>query len=370
MQVVTAHSGQPVQQLVGAIGDALSSSGPALTVLPDAPPAWQRTIRDAVRADRQVPGPGLVVPTSGSTGAPVGVVLGAPALRWSAAAVNERLGGPGSWVLALPVTHVAGLMVLVRAVAGGTAVVRLADDWHRALSELPPGRRYTALVPTQVRRLLADDPSVLACFDAVLVGGAGLDPRLRTEAERVGARLVESYGMTETCGGCVHDGAPLPGVSVRLGQQGRVALAGPMLGQAYRHADGDAALAAQGWFTTNDVGQWHDGRLRVLGRRDDVVLTGGVSVSLARVDDLLAGHPDLADAAAVGLPDEEWGTRVVAVAVPVVGARPTWESVRSYVAERAEPGYVPRDLVLVDDLHRPAPGKVDRAGLARRLGGT
>jgi O-succinylbenzoic acid--CoA ligase len=369
VQVVTAHSGQPVQQLVGAVADALSS-GPALTVLPDAPPAWQRTIRDAVHADRQVRGPGLVVPTSGSTGAPVGVVLGAPALRWSAAAVDERLGGPGAWVLALPVTHVAGIMVLVRAVAGGTAVVQLADDWHRALSELPPGRRYTALVPTQVRRLLADDPSVLARFDAVLVGGAGLDPHLRIAAEQVGARLVESYGMTETCGGCVHDGVPLPGASVRLGRAGHVSIAGPMLGEAYRHADGDDALAADGWFTTNDVAQWHEGRLRVLGRTDDVVVTGGVSVSLAQVDDLLAGHPDLADVVAVGLPDEEWGTRVVAVAVPAPGAHPTWQSVRSYVAERAEPGYVPRDLLLVDDLHRPGPGKVDRAALARRLGGT
>lgn len=364
MRLVTAHDGQPLDDLRRALDRALSD-GPALAVLPQSPLAWQQVVRDAVHPERDVPGPGLVVPTSGSTGPPTGVVLHRDAVRWAATAVTERLGGDGSWVLALPLTHVAGMMVVARAGTSAMPVVRPNDDWAAALRRLPSGRRYTALVPTQLRRMLRSQPQTLASFDAVLVGGARLDPGLRTTAERHGVRLVESYGMTETCGGCVHDGVPLSGVSVRLEPDGRVSLAGPMLAQAYRRAEADEVLAPDGWFTTNDLGQWHDGTLRVLGRVDDVVLTGGVSVSLPHVESLLAGHPDLADVAVVGVPDEEWGTAVVAVVVPATGARPSLADLRAYAAERAEPAYCPRGLVLTDRLPRPAPGKIDRALLGR-----
>jgi O-succinylbenzoic acid--CoA ligase len=334
-------------------------------VLPAGPPAWQGAIHAALHAQRPV-ADGLVVPTSGSTGTPVGVVLSAAAVRWSAAAVVARLGGPGSWLLALPPTHVAGLMVLARALVSGDSAHAVSGSFTDSVAGMPPGRRYTALVPTQVRRLLDDEPDALASFDAVLVGGAGLDDRLRARAESAGVRLVESYGMTETCGGCVHDGEPLPGVDVRLDEAGTIALSGPMLAAGYRRERGDVPVASNGWFATHDLGQWAQGRLRVVGRDDDVVISGGVSVPLAAVDALLAEHPDLADAVAVGVPDGEWGTRVVAVAVPRPGTAPTLADVRSFVAARAEPAYVPRDLVLVDDLARPAPGKVDRAGTAAR----
>lgn len=347
-----------------AVADALSG-GPALGVLPEGPPAWRETVRAALHPQRDVPD-GLVVPTSGSTGAPVGVVLPAATVRWSAHAVVDRLGGPGAWLLALPPTHVAGLMVLARALVSGGPVHEWAGSFAEAVAAMPPGRRYTALVPTQVRRLLREAPDVLASFDAVLVGGAALDDRLRAQAE--GVRLVESYGMTETCGGCVHDGIPLPEVQVGVDGDGAIALSGPMLAAGYRRADSDEPVAVDGWFATHDVGEWSEGRLRVLGRDDDVVQSGGVSVPLPAVDALLAAHPDLADAVAVGVRDDEWGTRLVAVAVARPGRAPTLAGVRSFVAQRAEPAYVPRDLVLVDDLRRPAPGKVDRAAVAARLG--
>ncbi len=129
--------------------------------------------------------------------------------------------------------------------------------------------------------------------------------------------------MTETCGGCVHDGLALPGVHVRVSDVGAIALSGPMLADGYRRRHRDEPLTVDGWFATHDVGEWSDGRLRVLGRDDDVVTSGGVSVPLPAVDALLAEHPDVADAVAVGLvPDAEWGSRVVAVVVPRPGAAP------------------------------------------------
>lgn len=368
MQVLTADdSPASLDRLRGAVEQALSG-GVGLAVLPAGPPAWRETLTRAVQPDREV-ADGLVVPTSGSTGSPVGVVLSADAVRWSAQAVNDRLGGPGSWLLALPLTHVAGLMVLARAVVADCPVVAATRGWTDALERLPTGARYTAVVPTQLRRLLDDEPRVLAGLDAVVVGGASLSPSLRERAERAGVRVVDSYGMTETCGGCVHDGRPLSGVDVRIDPDGRVLLAGPMLATAYRRTGADELVAPDGWFATSDVGEWHDGRLRVAGRLDDVVTTGGVSVSLAAVDELLAQHPGIADVAAVGVPDDDWGTRVVAVAVPARGEAPTLESVRGFVAERAEPAYVPRQLVLVDDLGRPAPGKINRARVARLVEG-
>lgn len=368
MQLLTADDTEAAVQRVRRGVEQALSTGPGLAVLPAGPPLWRTTLTRAVAPERDLDA-GLVVPTSGSTGTPVGVVLSPDAVRWSAAAVNARLGGPGGWVLALPLTHVAGLMVIARSVVGEHPVTSAAAGWHQALDRLPTRPRYAAVVPTQLRRLLDDDTQPLARLDAVVVGGAGLDPRLRERAERVGVRVVESYGMTETCGGCVHDGRPLPGVDARVTDNGRVHLAGPMLASVYR-ADGvQRPVAPGGWFATSDLGEWRDGRLRVLGRVDDVVTTGGVSVSLAAVDALLAEHPDLADAAAVGVPDPDWGTVVVAVAVPTSSQAPTLTSVRAFMAERAEPAYVPRRLVLVDDLERPAPGKINRDRLAHLVEG-
>lgn len=368
MRVLTSGGGQAAIDDVRRGLELALSGGPCMTVLPSGPPTWRDALTRVVRPDRPAEA-GVVAATSGSTGTPVGVVLGADALRFCAEAVNARLGGAGGWVLALPLTHVAGLMVLARAVVGDGAVVGTDDGWADALERLPSPPRYTALVPTQLRRLLDEQASMLAALDAVLVGGAGVDETLRERAEEAGVRLVESYGMTETCGGCVHDGLPLPGVRVNLDGTGRIRLAGPMLATAYRRAERDEPVSTDGWFTTSDIGRWHDGRLDVVGRVDDVVTTGGVSVSLSAVDALLAGHPALADAAAVGVPDVEWGTRVVAVAVAAAGESPTLESLRRYVAERAEAAYVPRQLVLTDDLARPAPGKLNRAHLARLVEG-
>lgn len=368
---VSVDDGGSHERVRTSIARALSG-GPPVAVLPDGPPAWQQAIRAALVPQRPTDA-ALVVPTSGSTGRPRGVALGAPAVSYAASEVVDLLGGPGSWLLALPLTHVAGLMVLARAVVSQMPVVATPASLDpaavRACVEALPGRRYTALVPIQLHRLLEADPAVLRSFDAVLVGGAALPAPLADRAGREGVRVVESYGMTETCGGCVYDGVALPGVDVAA-TQGRLRVAGPVLASAYRDPSGDAPVASDGWFVTQDLGTVVDGRVSVRGRVDDVVTSGGVSVPLGTVDALLAEHPALADAVAVGVDDPEWGTRIVAVAVPRPGARPTLADVRAFLAQRVEPAAVPTRLVLVDDLGRPAPGKVDRRALVRRVAGS
>lgn len=352
-----------------ALAETLDPSArDALAVLPVGPLHWRDTLARAVQPARPVPDPvALVVPTSGSTGAPAGVLLSADGLAHAADAVVDRLGGPGSWLLALPLTHVAGLMVLVRALRSGQAVLPVdtrggfrPDRWADAVAALPAGRAYASLVPTQLARLLDADPEPLCRLDAVLLGGAAAPPGLLARATEHGVPVVASYGMTETAGGCVLDGSPLPGVQVDVAGDGRVTVAGPTVAWGVRRGGVDTPLHAR--LLTHDLGAWRDGLLRVHGRVDEVVQSGGVSVPLATVEALLHDHPQVREAAAVAVADPVWGSRVVAVAVARDPARPPAD-LRAFVHERAEPAFVPAEVVWVDALPRPAPGKVDRAAL-------
>lgn len=364
-------AGEPTDaaRVAAALAEALDPScGHALAVLPGGPQPWRDTLAGAVQPARPVPDPvALVVPTSGSTGAPAGVLLSADGLAHAADAVVERLGGPGSWLLALPLTHVAGLMVLVRSLRSGTAVVPVdtrggfrPERWADAVAALPAGRAYASLVPTQLARLLDADPEPLRRLDALLLGGAAAPPGLLARAADQGVAVVASYGMTETAGGCVLGGRPLPGVEVDVGEGGRLTVAGPTVAWGVRRGGVDTPL--HGRLPTHDLGAWQDGRLRVLGRVDEVVQSGGVSVPLATVDALLHDHPGVREAAAVAVADPVWGSRVVAVAVARDPAQPPAD-LRAFVHERAEPAFVPAEVIWVDALPRPVPGKVDRAAL-------
>jgi O-succinylbenzoic acid--CoA ligase len=322
-------------------------------------------LRGWLEADRPAP---LLIETSGSSGLPKRVVLSRAAVIASARATERRLGGPGPWALALPSAYVAGVQVVVRSLLAGHQPV--LDGWG--------GARFTSLVPTQLHRMLAspDDTAALAAMDAVLLGGGSIDPDLRRRAEDAGVRVVATYGSSETAGGCVYDGVPLDGVAVAVGAEGRIRIAGPVLFDGY---DGDPALTAaslvDGWFLTSDVGRLdEDGRLQVLGRLDDVVVSGGVKVPLPAVAARLREHPDVAAAEVLGVEDPEWGQRVVAFVVVIStssiqrstsstsgeGARP---QLRDWVAERHPRSWAPRDVVVVDALPLLANGKVDRAAL-------
>lgn len=304
----------------------------------------------------------LVVATSGSTGRPKRVVLSRDAMRASALATQARLGGPGQWVLNLPPTYVAGLQVLYRSVLAGTEPVVQVGDLDDAVEQMAGPRRYLSVVPTQLVRMLRDDPPegavvALQQLDAVLVGGGPLDPRVRAEAERHGIPVVQTYGMSETCGGCVYDGRPLDGVEVRVTGAGEVQLRGAVLFDGYEgEPERTAAALDDGWLRTDDLGEiGADGRLRVRGRADDVIISGGVKVPAQAVATALAADSAVVETLVVGVPDPEWGEAVTAV----VEARDpiSLAGLRDLVEPRT---WAPRHLVVVPALPRLSNGKPDR----------
>jgi O-succinylbenzoic acid--CoA ligase len=319
----------------------------------------------------------LVVETSGSTGEPKRVVLSRRAMRASARATEARLGGPGQWLLNLPATYVAGVQVLFRSVLAGTTPVLQAGHgrFSEAAAAMAGPRRYVSLVPTQLTRMLgsARDVEALRTFDTVLVGGAPVERSLRRAAADAGVHVVATYGMSETCGGCVYDGMPLDGVAVAVGTDGRVRIAGPVLFDGY---DGRPGLTAEvlrdGWFVTSDLGRLDDdGRLEVLGRADDVIVSGGVKVPAPAVARRLREHPRVDAAEVLGVPDGEWGQRVVAVVVSQAGVAarnvPPLDDLRNWVSQVHPRAWAPHQLVRVTRLPMLDNGKVDRVALERKI---
>ena len=442
--------------------------------------------RIPARASGRSVGVDMVLRTSGSTtgtGKLVGVSM--DALVASARATHKRLGGPGIWVLALPAYHAAGVQVLVRAAVAGThvfnaykeggfdpqhlaqvidaacaaagdAVPSCGDDaasscgadaassraggaGEAALAADDSGRAcpvYTSLVPTQLRRALDDEQlrGALARLDAVLIGGAAADAQLLEQAKAAGIRVVTTYGMSETCGGCVYDGQPLPGVSMDVDQAtGVIWLSGPMLATGYlgdeertrrcfvrrpqaqagegasdagntasaaesaeagaggagteagatrpgaetwpgAGSDAGAGEPARRWFITSDRGHIVDGRLQVLGRLDDVIISGGIKVEPGPIEALLALNPLVSECAVVGLPDLQWGQVVTAVVVPAsmpglgrVDEGAILAQIRVYLEQKLSGAQCPKQVLLADALPYKGIGKVDRRALAQSL---
>ena len=306
-----------------------------------------------------------VVATSGTTGEPKAVELTWGGLRASAGAVSTAVGadvGAGDrWLCCLPLSGVGGLSVVARSVVSGVPM----EVAGRFDAEVTATTRATlvSLVPTQLARAITASFD-LARFRRILVGGAPVPDELRQAAEAAGPRVTATYGLSETWGGVVHDGRSLPGVEVRLGQGGEILLRGAVVMRGYRRRPHltRRVLADDGWLRTGDVGAWaDDGRLRVVDRRDDLVITGGVNVSPTEVESVLAAHPGVADVAVCGAPDPEWGQRVVAHVVPAdPAAPPTLAELRVYAAERLSAPKLPREVVVVGAVPRTPGGKVRR----------
>ena len=361
------------RDLPTALAAALDG-GPPVAPLPPAPVERTRALR-ALRLDAPAdPGAAVVVLSSGSTGEPKAVVLSAAAIRAGAAATHHRLGGPGHWLLPLPSHYVAGLMVHARAHLAGTTVVPLAGDLSDlATGDLPEGRRYLSVVPTQLVRALErpDLVAALARLDAVLVGGGAVDAAVLDRARAAGIACVTTYGMSETCGGCVYDGVPLDGVEVGVGADARISIGGPVLFDGYRgRPDLTAEVLGDGRFTTADRGAWVSGpdgtrRLAVRGRVDDVVVSGGYNVDLAAVEARVHAWPvrGTVEVVVVGVPHAQWGVEVVAVS----DAPLPHDDLRSWVRAELPPFAAPRRLVVLDRLPRTSSGKVDRRRLQSDL---
>jgi O-succinylbenzoic acid--CoA ligase len=361
-----------VGELIQALADALDG-GPAVLPLKDP------GLLEAMAPDEPVePDTAVIIATSGSTGEPKGVLLSAKALKASARATHGRLGGPGHWLLATPPQYIGGLQVLVRSLLAGTRPQVLTGDGFRpdAFAEAAApvlkeeGPRYTALVPTQLTRLLDDAKAGLdaaRAFDAIIIGAAATPPELRERAADAGIVIVPAYGMSETASGCVYDGFPLRGVEIAV-KAGRIHIKGDVLAHGYRRRpDLTAEAFRDGWFVTSDQGILHpDGRLEVRGRADDVINTGGVKVSATAVERCLCAQADVRDACVVGVPDPEWGEAVVALVVPA-GETPDPASLQRSVRDELGAASAPKRVEFVADLPLRGPGKVDRTAVRTRL---
>jgi O-succinylbenzoic acid--CoA ligase len=397
-QLSVIDAGDPHAVFV-ALRDALTGDGPA--VLP-------RQHDDGVLPTEEAAGSlpasvphnvALVVETSGSTGVPKRVALSADALLASAAASASAIGGqePGTarWLLALPAHYIAGANVLVRSITAGTDPVILSPGhfdpvaFCAAADTLGTDKRYTSLVPVQLARLLdaalgasaRGDGAMLGTlrrFDTLLIGGQALQPDLRDRALDAGLRIVRTYGSSETGGGCVYDGVPI-GTVIARELQGRIELTGPVLAEGYLDAAGgidrertEAAFHVSGgarWYRTGDLGTVDaDGRVRVTGRADNVIISGGEKVSLDAVQASVRRLPGLAEAVVVGAKHAEWGQ----VPVVVVAAVPTVSLSELRSAVQADLGHAaaPDRLITIERMPLLASGKPDRVALAALVAGT
>jgi O-succinylbenzoic acid--CoA ligase len=341
-------------------------------------PRQTELLATVLRADEEISDDvAVVISTSGTTGEPKGAMLSAAALTASADATHDRLGGPGRWLFALPAHHVAGLQVLVRSVLAGTSPVAISASFDvrelpSAIAALGSGRRYTAMVAVQLDKALSDPAgsAALAELDGVLIGGGPMPAQVAEKASAAGISVIRTYGMSETAGGCVYDGAPLDGVLVRI-DDGRIALGGATLANGYRNPISPDPFGDAGWFHTDDVGILHDsGCLRVLGRVDDAISTGGLTVMPALVEAALSTLPAVADSAVFGVADERLGQRVVAAIVVADGhVAPTVSALRALVEQTMDSTAAPREVHVVDALPRRGIGKVDRRALAAFFAG-
>ncbi len=314
---------------------------------------------------------GAIIETSGSTGGPKRVVLSPEAFQASAVAAAEALGAPGDWVLALPTNYVAGLNVIARADYMGTEVLTAVGGpsfsamGFAAVVLGAEGTLYTSIVPIQLQRLLDSAPGLEALkrLDRVLLGGQAPDPALLRRARAEGIDITVTYGASETCGGIVWDGRPIGDARYRL-IDGVVHLTGPSLADGYlddpeRTAAAFPIIDGVRWHRTNDFGEERAGRLFVLGRLDDVIVSGGVKVSLAEVE-FAARSFGLPDAVAVAVDHGEWGQAPAIVAT----ADAELEALREHIAANLGAAARPTAFHRVAAIPRLASGKPDRIALA------
>jgi len=341
----------PIPEVMVHLAAAMVGTGPAISF--------------EEMSQSQVPSPvSVVIETSGSSGGSKEVGITANALLASAKASNQFLGAKFGqvWSLLLPLTHVAGINVLVRSLELGTTPIDLRN------TEEFPRADFTAIVPTQLYRALNGDTQLLAHLtscQAVLVGGAALPEAIAQSAKDAGIHVVTTYGMTETCGGCVYDGTPTTGVEVKT-NEGVIKIKGTII--AYSYLDDEQAWKNSfdgGWYVTNDLGEFADGRLTVIGRVDDIIISGGEKVSLSAVENALSQKFPENQFAAFSVPDAEWGS---SLHVAISGAHSiSTREVSSHLEENLGVVAKPKSFLILSELPMIGIGKVDHKALAQTV---
>jgi O-succinylbenzoic acid--CoA ligase len=301
----------------------------------------------------------LLIETGGSTGMPKVVALSAAAMRASAQLSNKVLGATKGdrWALTLPLHHIAGINQILRS-------IELESD------PVATGGEFISVVPTLLYRALNNHDETLEQLRGarkVLIGGAAVSRELLEVGKSAGIPLVTSYGMTEMCGGCVYDGAPLPSVEVKMFDGGKIALKGPMCAQGYLNDEAETLKSfVDGWFITSDEGEiTSDGKLIVRGRTDDVIISGGEKISPTAVTQLLRSRFPRTEIYVLGIPDSEWGQSLrVVMALSDEIARVTLSEIREIVGANLSKVAAPRSLLLLSDIPTRANGKIDLRQLA------
>ena len=398
LRAVTVPPGMGgVLKLASVIGPALDGSGPAIAPMADSPEFIVSQTLAALRpSDPDYPlesnDIAIVSATSGSTGTPKGVLLSQQALAASATAFGNRFGTNNRWVVSMPAHRIAGIMVLVRSwfhnspfeidpSVGGArtfeAATFAATTMRAVRASNSDGRALmVSLVPTQIARLLESGSvgiEALQSYDLVLSGAAATPQPMLNKMRELGIKVSVSYGMTETCGGCVFDGRPLDGVNISLGTQddvepGRVTISGPITASGYRmRPDLDAVSFISGHVQTHDVGKLDSsGLLHILGRLDDVVTVGGVNVALSAVESLIRHHPAIEDVAVIDLQDELWGSIPIAYVVTrnhISDTANLISEIQSTIRDQISRAAVPRTVQFVTSLPMLDSGKIDRISL-------
>ncbi len=326
---------------VSALKKALANVGPAL----GCGPTSSKSVKSEIS---------LLVATSGSTGTPKEIGITSAALLASARASNKYLKASKgqTWSLLLPLTHIAGINVLVRSIELDSEPIDLRNHVGTY-----PDADFTAIVPTQLFNALNGDADLLSHLKgtkAVLVGGAALSEELRSQAIAYGIKIVTTYGMTETCGGCVYNGEVLEGVNFELNEDQRIRISGPVLAVVDNE---------NGWYLTQDIGIILDAKLKVIGRADDVIISGGENISLSAIEsELNKKFPQLL-VAAFATSDSKWG-QALHVAVQTQDSN-VKQQITDVLTTTLGNHAKPKSVILLDKLPEIGVGKVDRNSLAK-----
>jgi len=340
-----------LSELMARIAKALVSDGPALALSPISSNSVNSRIA-------------MIVSTTGSSGISKEVGLTASSLLASAKASNSYLGAEfgATWSLLLPLNHIAGLNVLIRALELGTTPTNLLGYEGKF-----PKVDFTAIVPTQLFRALNGDDNLLSHLQgakAVLVGGAALSSELRNQATALGINLVETYGSTETSGGCIYNGEPLSGVEVEFRSNAQLAIKGSVIAHSYLN-ENLTLLDENGWYLTSDFGSMVEGKVVIEGRIDDVIISGGENISLSAIEAVITTEFPHLQCAAFAVPNDEWGQ---ALHIALVNSNPELDSqIQELLQSKLGAVAKAKSILHLSELPLIGIGKVDRKELARQL---